>query len=291
MKLLVLLLILFFPLLSSAQYPEEWLKQNVEIFRYFFNNFPSKPDVIERETKESIHCDSMGFGATLRWWILPGGTLAINTKAVMYDGKIAIAEAKVWKDYINQLPTVFERDEEIMKKFYSLFELHVDYMNYVDSEYVYTYINKSIYQKFKNKVAEALGEQTEVDLTDCNIEYNLLNNPTQNFGFYSDFDLPFLNSKTHDSDIWAIKKLMKENRLDCIKNIIRGYSIPGRMYGIAAILQLASKGEYQLTPKDKELIKKVLNLNLTVTSTNGDDLGYYIKYKECIDKELLKLLD
>lgn len=84
---------------------------------------------------------------------------------------------------------------------------------------------------------------------------------------------------------YAINKLISENRIDCIKNIIRGYSLPGRMYGTAALLQLAEEGAYKLSKKDKELIKKVLSFNLEVQS--GYDLSS-VKYKDCINPKLLK---
>jgi hypothetical protein len=61
------------------------------------------------------------------------------------------------------------------------------------------------------------------------------------------------------------------------------------MYGTAALLQLAKEKAYKLSDEDKELINKVLNLNLKVESGYG--LISYVKYRDCMNADLLKLID
>lgn len=292
MKILTFIIIFIIPFIGSSQneIKPEWIETDVAIFKHFFDNFPldSETTINDLMTnlerfKDASH-DSIGFDGILYWWILPGGTTSINSHIVTYHGKVAIAETIIYKDYIKGLNRVFEKDTSIREKFMQYFNLQVNPNYFNDSVYIYTFKNDSIFKNYKMHLAEYLGKQEDVDLTQCEFEYNLLNTPTGRYQFESYFrkrnDYPPFN---------AINKLINENRIDCIKNIIRGYSLPGRMYGTAALLQLAKEKAYKLSDVDKELIDKVLNLNLKVES--GYDLTSYVKYRDCINADLLKLID
>ena len=165
--------------------------------------------------------------------------------------------------------------------------LKVNPVYFNDSIYSNTYVNQAAFNKFKNQVAGYLGKQEELDITQCKFEYDFLNNPTGRYGFESFNDL-----STNDwTPFYAINKLKNDNRIGCIKNIIRGYSLPGRIYGVVALLQLAKEDKYLLTADDKILINKVLNLNLTVDSGYGTDIISNRLYKDCVDADLIKILE
>ena len=282
-------------LLASAQeqFNEEWIKMDVSIFQHFFKYFPLKPEITLSDLSnnlqrfESTSHNPIGFDGIMHWWVLPGGTVSINSYIVSYNGQIIMAETIIFQDYIKRLNRVFERDRNIEKKFHEFFSLKVNSHDFMDTVYSNIYVNQVAFNKYKNHVAEYLGKQDELDISKCKFEYDLLNNPTGRYGFESFNDL-----STNDwTPFYAINKLKNDNRIDCIKNIIRGYSLPGRIYGLVALLQLAKENKYHLTAEDKMLIYKVLNLNLTVESSYGTDIISNRLYKDCVGSDLMKILE
>ncbi len=278
---------------SQGQVKEEWIKMDVSIFQHFFKYFPLKPETTLNDLSnnlqrwESTSHYPIGFDGILHWWVLPAGTLSINSNIVSFNGQIIMAETTIYKDYIRRLSSVFERDKNIEKKFHEFFSLMVNSHNFTDSVYINTYINQVAYDEFKNHVAEYLGKQDELDISECKFEYEFLNNATGRYGFESFNDLT-----TNDwTPFYAIHKLKNDNRIDCIRNIIRGYSLPGRIYGVVALLQLAKENKYILTANDIQLIKKVLNLSLTVESGYGTDIISDRLYKDCVNYDLMKFLN
>ena len=278
---------------SYGQVKEEWIKQDVLIFQHFFKYFPLKPEITLNDLSnnlqrfESTTTNPIGFDGFMHWWVLPGGTLSINSNIVSFNGQIIMAETTIYKDYIKRLNRVFEHDKNIEKKFREFFSLRLNYHYFMDSVYINTYINQDAYDKFKKHVAEYLGKQDELDISECKFEYDFLNNPTGRYRFESFNDLT-----TNDwTPFYAIHKLKNDNRIDCIRNIIRGYSLPGRIYGVVAFLQLAKENKYILTANDIQLIKKVLNLSLTVESGYGTDIISNRLYKDCVDYDLMKFLN
>lgn len=284
--------ILFFLRISATgQVNEEWIQMDVSIFHHFFKYFPLNPEVTinDLSTKlqrfESTTNYSIGFDATLHWWVLPGGTVSINTNLVSYKNQIIMAETLVFQDYIKRLKRIFERDPFIEKKFHEYFSLKVNPHYFMDSVYSYIYVNQPAFDDYKNHVSDYLGKQDNLDTSKCKFEYELFNNPTGRFMFESFNDL-----STNWAPFYAINTLKHEKRIDCLRNIIRGYSLPGRIYGVVALLQLAKEKKYLLTADDKSLIMKILNLNLTVESGYGTDIISNRLYKDCVDENLMNLL-
>jgi hypothetical protein len=291
MKILVFILFSIIPLISSGQntIKTKWVEMDVAIFRYFFNAFPldSRTTVNDLMTNlkgfKDAPQDSLGLDGILYNWLLGGGYISLQSSVVTYKGKIAMVKTTISKE-IEKLNRVFERDITIRETFKQYFKLQ-KYPNYFnDSIYVYTYKNDSIFENYKMHVAQYLGKQEKMDLTQCKFEYDLLNEPTGRYLFLSYFRI----SNEYPASN-AINKLIYENRIDCIRNIIRGFSLPGRIYGIAALLQMAKEKTYKLSEDDKELIRKVLNLNLIIGE--GDDLIAVGKYRDCLKADLLKFID
>lgn len=296
MKNIFLVLTFFILLMSSSQgqVKEEWIKMDVSIFQHFFKYFPLKPETTLNDLSnnlqrwESTSHYPIGFDGILHWWILPGGTITINSNIVSYNGQIIMVETTIFRDYIKRLDEVFKRDRNIEEKFHEFFYLKVDPHYFNDSVYTNTYINQPAYDKFKNLVAEYLGKQDELlEIPQYKFEYDLLNDPTGRYGF------EYFDDFTTDkwAPFYAIHKLKNDNRIGCIKNIIRGYSLPGRIYGVVALLQLAKENKYFLTVDDKSLINKVLSLNLTVESGYGTDIISNRLYKDCVHTDLMKVLE
>jgi hypothetical protein len=293
MKFITFIIILFFPFFASAQneIPPEWIEMDVSIFKHFFDNFPLHPETSENDLMiklirfKNVSHDSIGFDGILDWWALPGGTISINSNIVSYHGKVAMVETIIYQDYVKRLNHVFEKDKVIEEKFFKYFKLQVNPNYFNDSLYIYLSINDSIFQNYKIHVAEYLGKQKNVDLFNYDFEYNLLNNPT---GSYQ-FDESYFKYSNDYPPVLATQKLVSENRADCLINIIKGYSLPGRMYGIMGIIELVQQNKYTLTSSDKELLRKVLELDLHVEG--GYDLITEAKYADCLNEVILKLIE
>ena len=293
MKFRILLILLFVPYLVSAQreIKAEWINEDVSMFQYFFNTFPLKSTTNEADLLNTLkrfkdaECKSIGFGAVLYWWCLPGGTITIKSNIVSYCGKIAMVETTIDQDDIKRLSYVFERDKTIKNNFFKLFKLQVNKNYFNDSVYLYTYTNDSVFQEYRNQVNKQLGEQKILDLSQSEFEFNLLNKPT---GRYQ-YDGSYFNNAKDYPPVLATQKLINEKQTDCLFNIIKGNSLPGRLYGITAILQMVRDNKYRMTIQDKVLIKKVLNMDLYVEG--GYHLVSYKKYANCINDDLLKILE
>jgi hypothetical protein len=295
MKRSILILTISFLLnvYSSGQVNEEWIKMDVSIFHHFFTYFPLKPEMTldslnkDLQRFESTTHRNIGFGGTLHWWILPGGTVTINSYMVSYNAHIIMAETILFKDYLKGLTRVLERDSVIERKFHKYFSLSVNPHYFNDTVYRYIYINQPALNEYKNHVSQYLGKQDEVDLSKCKFEYDFLISPTSSYGFESFNDF----SSNDWTPFYAINTLKKDKRIDCIKNIIKGYSLPGRIYGVVALLQLAKENKYRLSDEDKTMILKVLNLSLTVESGFGTDIISNRFYKDCVNADLMNILN
>lgn len=282
--------------LSQNDIPEEWVDLDVAIFQQFFQAFPPKSETTLEDLKlnfknfKQASKDSIGFDASLYDCRFIGGTISIYTTVVSYKNRIVKVEANISNTEFSHLNRVFNRDSNIKSRFDKLFTLKTFPRyplkalphHYKDSCYQYTYTNQPLFEEYKNHVAEYLGEQGAVSPGKCKLEYDFLNNPTNRYQFLSSYFKSY-------RPVYAMNKLKKANKIDCIKNIIRGFSLSGRIYGIAGLLELAKEGKYTLTKDDKDLINKVLNLDLTVESSSGCFI-ITLKYRECIDNELLKAL-
>ena len=129
MKNIFLVLTFFILLMSSSQgqVKEEWIKMDVSIFQHFFKYFPLKPETTLNDLSnnlqrwESTSHYPIGFDGILHWWILPGGTITINSNIVSYNGQIIMVETTIFRDYIKRLDEVFKRDRNIEEKFQAIF--------------------------------------------------------------------------------------------------------------------------------------------------------------------------
>ena len=291
--LIIIILIYIAPLVGKSQIEikPEWIEKDIEILKHFFDNFPPDPETTVDELianlesfKDSAY-EPIGFNGFLYWWILPGGTITINSHIVIFQNRIAIAETIIYKDDIKGLNRILKKDSQFKDKFLKYFTLQVNPKYFNDSVYIHTFINDSILKKYKKNVAKHLGKQKELNLSQFAFEYNLLNKPTGRYYF----DQSYFNSITDYPPVMATKALVEHNKLDCLFNIVKGYSLPGRMYGVTGILKLVQQNRYKLTSSDKELLNKVLKLDLRVKG--GYDWIIDINYENCIDKELLKLIE
>jgi TonB family protein len=195
-----------------------------------------------------------------------------------------MVEATIYKKYLHHLDLAFKENKTIKKKFNQLFALKTNPHYFNDSVYQYIYTNQSLYRAYQDHISAFLGKQTKADTTNYKFEYELLNRPTERFQF-----LPVYRYYRNYAPVYAVKKLLIENKTDLVLNILKGPSLYGRIYAISGLLVWGYEGKYNLTNEDKKLIRTVLGLNLNVEEARY--MGTQLSYSKCIDQELLKVLD
>ncbi|AUC77551.1 hypothetical protein [Olleya sp. Bg11-27] len=135
------------------------------------------------------------------------------------------------------------------------------------NEYLYfEYRNFEFINDFKSKVSNYLGELTPVKLDDeTRVEYELL------IGFNKNYDFGTAcyggNKRPEARD--AIEKLIKKNRIDLIKNVLRGFNPEGRMYAMEALFKINKFDESKIDKKDLDVIKKLIKLPLMIRTCYG----------------------
>jgi TonB family protein len=267
---------------------EEMINKDVSVFKHFYEIFPLKNattlDDLNNKLRlfNTVKKDSTDFGGVLYNWILTGGYVTINSKILSHNNQIVWVQSTIYKDNIKRLKEVLKQNRDIQKIFNHLFTLKINPHSFNDTVYQYTYTNQSLLKENKNSFSEFIGRQTDVYIKNCEAEFDLLNSSA-----YKELVDPIYKKYPPNK---AITKLKDENRIDCILNIIRGNSLYGRIYAIRGLLELVKEGKYILTKDDKDLIKKVLSLDLTIVEAVYD-MGFDKKYSESIPKILSVVLD
>lgn len=289
-------IVCFFFLNSFSQSTgrEEWVNKDVTIFRNFFEVFPlNKTSTLENlnnKLKElnAAKKDSTFFGGILYHCILLGGYVTIHSEILSYKNQIVWVQSTIYKDNIKSLNTVFNKDKIIRENFNQLFKLKINPNSFNDTVYQYTYTNQSLSGENKSQITEFIGKQSDEYLNSCEAEFNLLN---KKGGPYP-LDNGFLDNGFHKKypPNLAVTKLKYENRTDCLLRVISGEALYGRINAIRGLLELVKEGKYILTKEEKDLIKKVLSLDLTVYYITWDIVSEY-KYSESIPKILMEVLD
>ena len=292
-KILSTLGILCFLYLNAFSQPEvkkESTDKDLSLFRQFFQIFPLKNETttVDLNKKlqkfQDIEITPIGFGGDLHWWIFSGENIIIDANILSYENHIVMVKATIYQRYIHRLKSILNQDITIQNKFNQLFALKTNVKYFNDSIYQYTYTNQPLLVEFDNHISEFLGKQSNINFDDCRFEYELINNPTERYQY-----VPSDSYNNYPPDN-AINKLQKENRFDCLLNIIKGPSLYGRIYAIEGLLISAHNGKYTLSEDDKKLIKTVLNLNLRIDDGSRHPKAN-LQYNSCFDKELLKVLD
>jgi TonB family protein len=275
---------------SQTEISKELIDKDVAMFQRFFQIFPlsDKLTVVdlnkELEGFTEVVINPIGFEGNLHWWVFNGGTTIIDANILSYNNKIVMVEATIYKKYMHHLDLAFKENKTIKKKFNQLFALKTNLHYINDSVYQYIYTNQPLYSAYQDHISMFLGKQTKVETKNYEFEYDLLNRPTERFQF-----LPVDRFYRSYAPVYAVKKLLIDNKTDLVLNILKGPSLYGRIYAISGLLVWGYEGKYILTSEDKKLIRTVLDLNLNVEDARYD--GRQFSYSKCIDLELLKVLE
>ena len=275
---------------SQTEISKELIDKDIALFQRFFQIFPfsDQSTVAELNKKlegfTEVEVNPIGFEGNLHWWVLTGGTTIIDANILSYNNKIIMVQATIYKKYLHNLDLAFKEDKTIKNKFNHLFILKTNPHYFNDSVFQYIYTNQTLYTEYQNHISMFLGKQAKVKTKNYEFEYDLLYRPTERFQFQ-----PVDRYYRSYAPVYAVKKLLIDNKTDLVLNILKGPSLYGRIYAISGLLVWGYEGKYNLTSEDKKLIQTVLDLNLNVEDATG--MGRHLSYNKCFDQELLKVLD
>ena len=303
MKKLAFLLIQVLPIVLLAQTEqinEDWLKKDksnfinlTSVFQSENHSFDFYKDIIENlDIRDS---QEIGFGAKRIECVQHGGYISNWISICTFKGEIFYCKVSITSDDVEKMELLGQKDSIIFKLLSENWNKKSFKQNSsLFESFDYEFKDESLYSKFMDSVKIELGGLSLNTPIDSSLKkyYDILVSPFEKY----DFGYACYFAGTPPIGRTAIEKI-KENNPRLIRNIIKGYSPEGRIYGIEALLELAAKGEMKLTSQDIIVIKKVLNLNIPINRCKGC-MGFSIlarklfnetKYKKILKNNSIKL--
>jgi hypothetical protein len=273
MKKIVFYFILIVPMMLFSEFTtlnEDWLSMDKSNILTFMNAVHSKEQSMDSfkqkmkglTIKES---ENLGFGLHRLYGVEQGGYTTLWMTFYLFEDKLLYYKAVInGKNDVSTIRLLMQGD----LKFFQLIERQwktVIVEGTGDASLYFDSLNTHLYQEFQEKVERNLGEMLPLSVhEDLQKEYNLLISP---FEFY-DFGKFCNHSLFHAKAKSAIAKIKKE-KPEFLKNILRAYSAEGRTYAIEALFSLVDNGQIKLTKADIEVIKKVLNLDVSLSKCDN----------------------
>ncbi|MDR0982819.1 MAG: hypothetical protein LBM07_06215 [Culturomica sp.] len=223
--------------------------------------------------KQAVKTD-IGFGGTLYEWTLSGGRLNIVSNIAFFsDNKLIKAEVRM-NGNGEIVKDILAADTNLNVKFNLFFKEPTS-----DLPYHRDLTNRKAWDKFTENVAKTIGKQTKVNINGVEQEYNLLMNPLSN---------PYVGSNSeHNPTAIAVSKLRDDGKVDCIMNIIKGYSVSGRVYALQALFELEWMSKYKLSESDRILLSKIIELPLYVNAKDIYGKIHPVSYYKYIKQFIL----
>ena len=291
------LIMLFFPVILFGQdkpINEEWLKIDKSTFLNLMDVLLSNNNSIHFYQKNLKNLgqenQDIGFNAKRHIWHQGGGYVDNWMTICSYKDTIFYCKILITSTDVEKIEILAQRDSTIQnllnqnwRKKYS--ESH----EYLEFEY----LNEELYSKYKTIVKNEFGEfrEKEADSLIYN-DIQILTSPFENYAFGYACSVAGMPPKGRI----AIENIKKYDPT-IVKDIILGYNPEGRIYGIEAFLELVEQKKLEMTTEDRNIIKKVLNLNILINECSGciftsilaKDLFREKKYRELLKKNDIDL--
>ncbi|CAA6808745.1 MAG: Unknown protein [uncultured Sulfurovum sp.] len=294
MKSIFLLLFVVSSSLSANSKPlnEAWLKKDKSNFINLMEVIQSKSSDLEFY-KKSIHYfdirkeENIGFGLKRIHGYQSGGYISNSISILVYQSKVFYIKVEIEGKAIEKIKILKARDTQIQKLLdenwredaYTLLD------SFVVKQLKYETLDEKVYFSFKNQVIKRLGSPLALSVNiSLNNEYETLMFPFEQY----EFGTACGYAGTRPKGRKAIE-IIKTQAPVLLKNIIRGYSLEGRVYGVEALLELSNKGMVKLTKNDIDVIKKVLSLDIPL-ATCGGCMSYSTNAKQIFQSELYQTL-
>ena len=123
---------------------------------------------------------------------------------------------------------------------------------------VHVETNEAVLQSYKTSVAAALGEMKQVQVPDQ------LKQPYEHLTSALDCTV-FGGRETH----MAIAALLDAERIDLLENVLRGFSLGGRVHAAQELLKLSESGRLVLSLETLGAIQKIRSLDISITVVRG----------------------
>lgn len=135
-----------------------------------------------------------------------------------------------------------------------------------DRGIIYEVVDQGVLETYKTAIAEIIGKPQTLSIPDdLKEDYDFLTAPFVEIDVSEErcgYGLNYLPGKV------AIDRIIKENRVDIVASILRGYNHGGRVIAAIALLKLKKQG-HVLEPITEQTLQKVLNLDLAIISCAG----------------------
>ena len=135
--------------------------------------------------------------------------------------------------------------------------------NETETGIVHIETNDAVLLAYKSSVSVELGEMKQAEVPDeLKKSFDYLTSPIEHREF---------GGREGES---AIDALVNANRVDLIENVLRGFSVSGRVYAALALLKLNKKNQMVLSPDVVSTLAKVRNLNISIRTVRGCEVSY-----------------
>jgi hypothetical protein len=204
--------------------------------------------------------------------------LAYGTDVMQYVVNFQSRPDKKHSDLVNY---IISRDTMLKNK--------VAVLGQIKKETSFSYINDTLFARFKKRVSDSLGiinsEMQANENAQYKTSYQTLIYPVYDYAFgwlcgYGQENPAGRSAIEHFS-------LLKD--FSTIRSVMRGYNPEGRIYAVEALLSAADNASLTLTRDDIVTMKKVLSLNLKIATCNGCSYNTK-KGREALSSHLLELI-
>lgn len=253
-----------FPLILIGQTEpvnEEWLKKDKSNFLNLMTVILSESNKVEYFENQIENLDirtnqEIGFGAKRYECAQYGGYITNWISIYTFNNEIFYLEITINIEDMKKMEILAQRDSVI---------LNLISTNWKGRPFKYNYLNEELHSKFEDSVRIELGELKKATIDPLSLRhYETLVSPFDKYDFgyacYIDGSPPIGRT--------AIEYI-KENEPELLREIIKGYCPEGRIYGIEALIELASEDKLELTEEDILLIDKVINLSIPINRCQG----------------------
>ena len=214
-----------------------------------------------------------------------------SVAALVKDENIFLIRIKLSTGYSELLQEIGKEKEEVkflLDKNWSSKKHFDEYKKRERPYYEYNFKDTKRYNQYKLTIEERLGMIPVIEEKDSLIKeaYNLLISPIEHYYFGSECN----GGESGHPDLIgrkAIDILIKNKKIDLIKNILKGFNPEGRAYAFDTLVWLHHKKKINLNKKDIEILSKITKLDCTIYSCLGCERYSNDDYKTAFEQEYI----
>lgn len=277
--------------LNLTNYKKSWLRQDKRNFKNLMKFIGEKKfdDLTDIEKIKNMYksrpdaIDSLGFGVKRYHFSLNGGYTSYYFTVCALNNKIISFNIFLHQEHYDVLNLISQKDTTVKNGVHKLKEQWQTHKTFDGDCYTLNYENPENFKNYKKSVEAEFGELQNIQFNDSLTKklYFYMINPISNYIYNSGFGLII--------DTFSIQNWYDIDKIDIIKNVIKGYNPIGRVLAIEKLLMLAKDNKYVLTAEDFKNIKTIINSDIFIAWQRGH-IGNYLTIKNFF-KENTKLAE